>query len=93
MWCKHFCIIFFDFSGIQTKFIPDYWTKSDDSWDSLDCPNRLSHLRAFPYDYFKILHYCCNCLDGTKFYQLSQHLGSSVWCFHNYDHPDHLNSI
>ena len=54
MWCKHFCIIFFDFSGIQTKFIPDYWTKSDDSWDSLDCPNRLSHLRAFPYDYFKI---------------------------------------
>ena len=54
MWCKHFCIIFFNFSGIQTKFICDYWNKSDDFLDSIDRPNRLSHLRVFPYDCFKI---------------------------------------
>ena len=23
-WCGHFCIIFFDFSGVQAKFIPSY---------------------------------------------------------------------
>ena len=42
---------FFGFSAILAEFILDYWNKSDDFWDR---PDRLSRLRAFPYDRFKI---------------------------------------
>ena len=47
--CEYFYVInlFFDFSAIQAEFIHDYWNKSDR-------PDRLSRLRAFPYDCFKI---------------------------------------
>ena len=32
--CEHFCIIFFNFSCIQPKFILDYWSNGE-FWDSL----------------------------------------------------------
>ena len=33
---EHFCFIFFfDFSGVQADFFPDYWNKTADFWESL----------------------------------------------------------
>ena len=46
---------FFNFSGVQAEFILDYWNSSDDFWNiAFDRSDRLSRLRAFPYDHFKI---------------------------------------
>ena len=35
VWCQQFWTIFFDFSGVKAEFILDYWSNSDDFWDSL----------------------------------------------------------
>ena len=64
---------FFGFSAIRVEFILDYWNtpdwnKSDDFWDSpFDRPDRLSRLRAFPYDRFKMyIHERPDRLDRTQ---------------------------
>ena len=97
--CEHLCIIFSASAPSGPNLFSITGIKVMTSGIAFDRPDRLSRLRAFPYDRFKMyIHERPDRPDRTQLYpckrsRSSQSSGSFVivWVAFPYDRPDRLN--